>query len=97
MTKELSVMDFLLDNPKLKFINICYKVAVFQEVIISDPNKSNCFWWSGHVNDEKFVILGAESTKQDLNYALAVTIQLKEDCLAVCIGDQMTIRINPNL
>jgi len=38
-------------------------------------------------------VLGVKSTKQDLNYALAVTIGLKDDCLAYCVDDQMARRV----
>jgi len=42
-----SIMDLFLDYPRLKLVDVYYKVVVFREKTISDPNKNSRFWWSG--------------------------------------------------
>ena len=72
MRATASLVDVLLDDPGLKFVNCYYKIPVFKK--LSAVGATGRFWFAFSIGAERVIILGPSATRPDLNYALAFLI-----------------------
>jgi hypothetical protein len=88
-----TLVDIFLNDPGFKFIDCYHRIPVFKK--LSKAGENGRFWFAFSIGDEQVIILGPDTQKLDLTYAVAylMTHHLKNHFIA-CKNEEAAVAID---